>query len=182
MGVSELCLSCCIHALLQWQWGHLWGVMPPLCAVLWAGQWSGVGPWCSHLAASPAGEVILGFCPRFLPQSSLCLFVSGRGGRGTVALRVCACPPGSSSPAVTLWAGLDPTDGGQHPTPFSSIPSHPIPSRRLLLCQHRGSGTSPSAGCHWLCQALAGPPWPVCPVCLVCPVCPQRLPGLCQLC
>lgn len=65
-------------------------LLPGLSGLRWAGQRFGAGPWRSRLADSPAGEVSVGFCPCFLPRSSLRLFFSGRGGGGQW-LCVCTC-------------------------------------------------------------------------------------------
>lgn len=157
LGGSEHCLSCCIQALPRWQWhwGHPWA--------LWGDVPSGAGPCCSRLAASPAGEVSLGFCPHFLPQPSLCLFFSGRRGRGTVALCVCVC--------VSVSPGLfhPSRDSGQSciPQMEGSIPSHPIPSPVPVPVQQLRD-----IPISWV--SLAVPPWPGCPVC------PQHLPGPCS--
>lgn len=84
-----------------------------------AGQRSGAGPWRSRLADSPAGEVSVGFCPRFLPRSFLRLFFSGRGRRGTVASCMCVCVSQALPPQQWLCRrSCIPWTGGQHLIPL----------------------------------------------------------------
>lgn len=109
-----------------------------------AGQRSGAGPWRSRLADSPAGEVSVGFCPRFLPRSFLRLFFSGRGRRGTVASCMCVCV--SQALPLQQWLcrrSCIPRTGGQHPVPLPA----PVPGWWLRdISISRVSLAAPGAG------------------------------------
>lgn len=126
--------------------------------------WAAVRSWplAQPLGRQPGwgGQrwVLSSFPPSIFPP----LVFLGQGRERDNGFACVACVPGSSTPIVTL----------------REVPHPPcsIPSRCPLPCQDGGSGTSPSAWCHELCQALAGTPWLGCPGRVRC------LSGGCRLC
>jgi len=130
-----------------------------------AGQRSGAGPWRSRLADSPAGEVSVGFCPRFLPRSFLCFVFFSRVGEGWGQwLRVCPCVPGSSTPAVLVWEVLHPPDRRAASRPAACSHAGVVARGHL----HRPVSLA--------VPGAAGTPW------LGCPRCVRRSPGGWRLC